>query len=107
VPPPLPITPASRAVSPSYLSSPVRGETDSDSTDVCYKPAMYATPEVLAKRKEAWDTKTETTHDPITFNMNARRPPAGHATVDHPKVTQLQEPQLTELGSKLAGVVAW
>ncbi|KAI9638809.1 uncharacterized protein MKK02DRAFT_31126 [Dioszegia hungarica] len=74
---------------------------------VCYKPAMYATPEVLAKRKEAWDTKTETTHDPITFNMNARRPPDGHPTVDHPKVTQLQEPQLTELGKKLAGVVAW
>ncbi len=77
------------------------------SPDVCYKPASHATPDVLAKRKEAWDLKSETTHDPITFNLNDRRPPLDHPTANHPKVTQLQEPRLTELGKRLAGVVAW
>lgn len=78
-----------------------------DIPDVCYKPASHATPEVIAKRKEAWDGKVETTHDPITFNMNARAPPAGHPTSSHPKVTELQKPGLTPLGQRLAGVEAW
>jgi hypothetical protein len=75
--------------------------------DVCYKPASLATPEVLAHRKQAWDGKVETTHDPITFNMNARAPPAGHPTSSHPKVTELQNPVLTSLGRRLAGVDAY
>jgi hypothetical protein len=79
----------------------------SDNSDVCYKPASLATPEILAHRKEAWDGKVETTHDPITFNMNARAPPAGHPTSSHPKVTELQDPVLTPLGRRLAGVEAY
>lgn len=77
------------------------------SPDVCYKPASMVTPEIKAKRRLAWDEKKETTHDPITFNANTRVPPADHATVNHPKVTQLQEPVLTELGRKLAGLDDW
>lgn len=77
------------------------------SPDVCYKPASLATPEVTAHRKEAWEGKFETTHDPITFNMNARVPPPGHPTVSHPKVTELQNPSLTPLGKRLAGVETW
>ena len=75
--------------------------------DVCYKPASLVTPEIKAKRLQAWNEKKETTHDPITFNANTRVPPESHPTFDHPKVHQLQEPELTELGRKLAGLDDW
>lgn len=74
---------------------------------VCYKPASQVTPEVKAKRRLAWDEKKETTHDPITFNANTRVPPPEHPTFNHPKVTELQEPVLTPLGRKLAGLDEW
>jgi hypothetical protein len=65
------------------------------------------TPEVQAKRLKAWDEKKETTHDPITFNANTRIPPPEHPTFNHPKVHELQQPVLTELGKKVAGIVPW
>ncbi|WVQ79354.1 hypothetical protein IAT38_001451 [Cryptococcus sp. DSM 104549] len=74
---------------------------------VCYKPASLVTPEVKAKRQAAWDKKVQTSHDPITFRTNPREPPEGHHTVGHPKVAQLQQPVLTELGRKLAGLDDW
>ena len=65
------------------------------------------TPEIKAKRRLAWDEKKETTHDPITFNANKREPPESHPTYNHPKVTTLQQPNLTPLGRKLAGLDDW
>jgi hypothetical protein len=74
---------------------------------VCYKPAALASPETLARRAEAWRTKSQTTHDPITFSVNPRAPPEGHPTSGHAKVRELQEPVLSELGKKVAGVEPW
>ncbi|ORX40001.1 hypothetical protein BD324DRAFT_679068 [Kockovaella imperatae] len=74
---------------------------------VCYKPARMVTPELKAKRRLAWDEKKETTHDPITFTANRREPPEDHPTFGHLKVKQLQEPRLTALGRKLAGLDDW
>jgi len=80
---------------------------ENDDSDVCYKPASMVTPKVKAKRLQAWNEKKETTHDPITFNANTRVPPESHPTHNHPKVYQLQEPVLTPLGRKLAGLDDW
>jgi hypothetical protein len=76
-------------------------------TDVCYKPASMLTPEIKAKRKDAWDRKLLTSHDPITFSTEPRQPPKEHQSYDHPKVHQLQEPVLTPLGRKLVGLDEW
>ncbi|WVF67421.1 hypothetical protein IAT40_002177 [Kwoniella sp. CBS 6097] len=76
-------------------------------TYVCYKPASMITPEIKAKRDKARREKLLTSHDPVTFTCEARQPPESHPTRDHPKVTQLQEPVLTDLGKRLAGVESW
>ncbi|WRT70627.1 uncharacterized protein IL334_007625 [Kwoniella shivajii] len=76
-------------------------------TYVCYKPAFLLTPEIKQQRKEAWDKKYITSHDPITFTIEDRAPPASHITRDHWKISTLQEPVLTVLGRKLVGVEDW
>lgn len=49
-------------------------------SDVCDRLTPLASPQVVAHHHEAVNGEVETTHDPITFNLNAREPPAGHLT---------------------------
>lgn len=74
---------------------------------VCYKPASHLTEETKAKRRDAWAKKQLTSHDPITCWIEKREPPPQHHTANHWRVTTLQEPVLTPLGRKLAGVEEW
>lgn len=71
---------------------------------VCYKPAAYLTDELKQIRKQCWDAKMGTTHDPTSFRTKDRLPPEDHPTFEEASKRSLQEPKLTKRGRQLAGV---
>jgi hypothetical protein len=60
---------------------------------------------VKAIRKDAWERKVNTSHDPISSIIGQRAVPDDHRTakMDIP----LQEPVLSPLGRKLVGIDAY
>lgn len=73
-------------------------------TDCCYKPARFLTPEVEARRTEAWEKKLNSTHDPISFMKLPRKVPETHHTYKESCERALQEPVLTPRGRQLVGL---
>ena len=71
----------------------------------CYKPTSMASDEIKAIRKDAWERKVNTSHDPISAIIGRRDVPPEHHTakMDIP----LQEPALSPLGRKLVGLEAY
>jgi hypothetical protein len=72
--------------------------------DCCYKPARFLTPEVEARRTEAWEKKLNSTHDPISFIKLPRKVPETHHTYKESCERALQEPVLTARGRQLVGL---
>jgi hypothetical protein len=72
--------------------------------DCCYKPARFLTPEVEARRTEAWEKKLNSTHDPISFMKLPRKVPETHHTYKESCERALQEPVLTARGRQLVGL---
>ncbi|GAD97196.1 hypothetical protein ANI_1_2256104 [Paecilomyces variotii No. 5] len=71
---------------------------------VCYKPASMVSEEAKQKRREAWEKKDCTAHDPAIIRTTPRLPPKDHHSYQQAVERPLQEPILSRLGRQLAGL---
>ncbi|KAI8232826.1 hypothetical protein K4K54_011477 [Colletotrichum sp. SAR 10_86] len=74
---------------------------------VCYKPASMVSDEAKEKRKEAWENKDCTAHDPSIIRLTPRLPPDTHHSYQQAVERPLQEPVLTLRGKQLAGLASY
>ncbi|VUC30168.1 unnamed protein product [Clonostachys rosea] len=74
---------------------------------VCYKPSSMVSDEAKEKRKEAWAGKHCTAHDPAIIRTTPRYPPEDHYCYKQAIERPLQEPVLSSLGKKLAGLESY
>lgn len=72
--------------------------------DVCYKPASNVMKEDKMKRLEAFENGQNTTHDPASFLVKERLPPAEHPSYEAATKRSFKKPILSKRGREIAGL---
>jgi hypothetical protein len=72
--------------------------------DVCYKPAANVSEEDKRRRLEAFENGQNTTHDPASFLVKERLPPAEHPSYKAATERSFSKPTLSKRGREIAGI---
>lgn len=72
--------------------------------DVCYKPASNVSEKDKKRLLEAFENGQNTTHDPASFLVKERLPPAEHPSYEAATKRSFSKPTLSKRGSEIAGL---
>jgi hypothetical protein len=88
----------------SFISIIPFKSLSNSSTDVCYKPASNVSEEDKKRRLKAFENGQNTTHDPASFFVKERLPPAGHPSYETATERLFAKPTLSKRGREIAGL---
>ncbi|KUL89261.1 hypothetical protein ZTR_03711 [Talaromyces verruculosus] len=71
---------------------------------VCYKPASNVSGKDKKRLLEAFENGQNTTHDPASFLIKERLPPAEHPSYEAATKRSFSKPTLSKRGSEIAGL---
>ncbi|KAE8548235.1 hypothetical protein EYB25_010029 [Talaromyces marneffei] len=71
---------------------------------ICYKPASNVSAEDKKRRLEAFKNGQSTTHDPASFRVIERLPPAEHPSYEAAAERSYSKPTLSKRGKEIAGL---